>query len=71
MELKELIVLAVEKKASDLHITENEPPILRIDGILKRTGLSLLTREHTKRIIYSVLTSGQNGNLFYHIKNGS
>ena len=32
MEIRELLMMCIEKSASDLHITENEPPILRIDG---------------------------------------
>ena len=59
MELKDLLILTVEKKASDLHITEKEPPILRIDGKLHRTNFSILTRDDCKRIIYSVLTGSQ------------
>ena len=59
MELKELLMLTIEKKASDLHITEKEPPILRIDGKLQRTKIPALTSADTKRIIYSVLNSSQ------------
>jgi twitching motility protein PilT len=59
MELKELLTLTVEKRASDLHITESEPPILRIDGKLHRTKFPILTREDTKRLIYAVLTALQ------------
>ena len=59
MELKELLMLTIEKEASDLHITENEPPILRIDGKLQRSKFSSLAREDTKRLIYSVLTAAQ------------
>ena len=32
MEIQDLLLLCIEKNASDLHLTENEPPILRIDG---------------------------------------
>jgi len=59
MEINELLMLCIEKRASDLHITENEPPILRIDGKLYRTGLSLLNKQETKRMIYSVLSNPQ------------
>jgi twitching motility protein PilT len=34
MRIKELLELAVEKRASDLHLTVPSPPILRIDGKL-------------------------------------
>ena len=59
MELKELLMLTVEKKASDLHITEKEPPVLRIDSKLQRTKFPVLSREDTKRLIYAVLTAEQ------------
>jgi len=59
MEIRELLILCIEKKASDLHITENEPPILRIDGRLHRTDLSVLNKQDLKRMIYSILTNPQ------------
>ena len=59
MELKELLMLTIEKMASDLHITEKEPPIMRIDGRLQRTKFPAFSREDTKRIIYSVLVASQ------------
>jgi twitching motility protein PilT len=45
--------------ASDLHVTENEPPILRIDGKLNRTNFPALNRQDLKKMIYSVLTNPQ------------
>ena len=57
MELRELLMLTIEKKASDLHLTENCPPILRLDGRLTLTDMPKLTREELKRLVYSVLTN--------------
>jgi len=59
MEIQELLLLCVEKGASDLHITENEPPILRIDGTIHRTSLPVLNKQDMKRMIYSILTNPQ------------
>jgi len=59
MEIKELLMMCIEKKASDLHITENEPPILRVDGFLQRTKLPVLNREDLKRMIYGILSNSQ------------
>jgi thymidylate kinase len=42
-----------------VHLTEDEPPILRIDGKLHRTEHSKLKGELLKAMIYSVLTSSQ------------
>jgi len=62
MEIRDLLLLCIEKKASDLHLTESEPPILRIDGKLVRTAHDRLTGQELKRIIYSLLTNPQKEN---------
>lgn len=59
MEIRKLLSLAIEKGASDLHLTDSEPPILRIDGALRRTEGDKLTSDDLKRLIYSVLTDMQ------------
>jgi len=59
MEIRDLLLLCIEKKASDLHLTENEPPILRIDGHLNRTDFPKLKQQDLKSIIYGILTSPQ------------
>lgn len=59
MELRELLMLAIEKKASDLHLTENTPPVLRIDGRLVLTKMQPLAREEMKKMIYSMLSDSQ------------
>ena len=59
MDIRKLLELTVKRNASDLHLTENSPPILRIDGGLQITDLPKLSREETKQIIYSILTNAQ------------
>ena len=59
MEIQELLSLSIEKGASDLHLTEGEPPLLRVDGALKRTDKEPLDRDELKRLIYSILTDMQ------------
>ncbi|MBN2097442.1 MAG: type IV pilus twitching motility protein PilT [Candidatus Omnitrophica bacterium] len=58
-DLKKLLLLAQERAASDLHITENAAPILRIDGKLVSTNLGKLSRQDTKNMVYSVLSDDQ------------
>lgn len=59
MDLKELLKLSIQQKASDLHLTENSPPVLRIDGKLVFTEGKTLTKEELKKSIYGILTDGQ------------
>ena len=59
MEIRELLLACIDKIASDLHLTEKEPPILRIDGRLLRTKFAPLSRDDLKKMIYSILTNTQ------------
>jgi len=59
MEIRDLLQASIEKKASDLHLTENEPPILRIDGKLHRTEHERLNKQDLKKMIYGLLTNPQ------------
>ena len=59
MELRDLLLLAIQKRASDLHLTYDAPPILRIDGKLQLTEKDSLTRDELKKMIYSILTDYQ------------
>lgn len=59
MEIRELLIACIEKDASDLHITEKEPPILRLDGKLQRTNAEVLNKQDLKKMIYAILTNPQ------------
>jgi twitching motility protein PilT len=59
VDLKELLKLSIQKKASDLHLTESSTPILRIDGKLVFTEGKELTKEELKKAIYSILSDSQ------------
>ena len=57
--LPELLASTVETKASDLHITTNSPPQVRIDGAMRPLDLPPLSAADTKQLVYSVLTDSQ------------
>jgi twitching motility protein PilT len=59
IDIKDLLRYAVDKDASDLHFTEGLPPTLRIDGSLQQTTYSALSRDESKKIIYSILNDDQ------------
>ena len=60
MDLKTFLKRAVEKKASDLHITAGSVPIVRIDGrLMPLSDFPKLSKEDCKRLIYSVLNDRQ------------
>ena len=59
MELRELLMYTIDRQASDLHLTENMPPLIRVDGRIIPSELPVLSREQTKKLIYSVLSNEQ------------
>lgn len=60
MDIRDLLLLCVKQGASDLHVTENEPPILRVDGRLNRCfDLPVLDKQSLKVMIYAVLNNTQ------------
>jgi twitching motility protein PilT len=57
--LHKLLTTLVESKGSDLHITTNSPPKIRVDGKLVPLDFPPLNLEDTKQLCYSVLTDAQ------------
>ena len=57
--LNQLLKSMVEQGGSDLHVTTNSPPQVRVDGHLKPLSLPPLTPTETKQLAYSILTDNQ------------
>jgi twitching motility protein PilT len=58
--LSELLKKLSEFGGSDLHLTTNTPPQIRVDGHLRQLdGYKVLTSADTKQLAYSVLTDAQ------------
>ena len=57
--LHQLLKAMIEKGASDLHVTTNSPPQLRVDGRLQALKMPPLNPPETKQLCYSVLTDAQ------------
>jgi twitching motility protein PilT len=57
--MEELLVEAVNQKASDLHMSVGLPPILRVHGDLIRTSHAVLDKEEVQRLIFSILSNDQ------------
>ena len=59
MIIEDILELTVQKKASDLHISANLPPVLRIDGELIRTNLPVLSPDDIEALLFPILTNEQ------------
>src|SRR3989338_6964485 len=59
MDIRDLLKTAVEKNASDLHITVDSAPIVRVDGKLVPLNFPRMDKECCKRLVYSILDDKQ------------
>src|SRR5207253_4633674 len=60
LSLSDLLKKLIEMGGSDLHLTTNTPPQVRVDGHLRPIeGIRTLTSADTKSLAYSVLTDAQ------------
>ncbi len=57
--IDELLEIVVENNASDLHLAVGLPPIMRIDGELKRSRYETLSTPICQRMMYDILTDDQ------------
>jgi twitching motility protein PilT len=57
--LLQLLKFATEQGASDLHIVAGSQPALRVNGRIVRVKSSMLTKEQTRKLCYSVLSDYQ------------
>jgi twitching motility protein PilT len=59
MTLQQLLKTMVDRGATDLHITTNSPPQIRIDGDLIPLQLPPINAVESKRLCYSIMTDNQ------------
>lgn len=59
LDIKSLLYIALERQASDLHLTTGRPPILRINGKLKPLPYEPLTEGDMRLLLFSILSVRQ------------
>lgn len=59
MDITELLAFSTKNKASDLHLSSGQPPIIRVDGDIKRVNLPSLSAETVISMIYDIMTDAQ------------
>lgn len=57
--MRDLLRLMVEKKGSDLFITVDFPPAIKIDGKISPVSKTKLTAENTKALVYGIMNDRQ------------
>lgn len=57
--IDEVLRLAIERKASDIHFTVGLPPMARVDGEIVSLPYDVMDNETSRRMIYDTLTDEQ------------
>jgi twitching motility protein PilT len=57
--IDDVLRMAIERKASDIHLTVGLPPMVRLDGELAPLPFSVLQPQDTRRLIYDTFTDEQ------------
>ncbi len=54
--IDDILRMAIERKASDIHLTVGLPPMMRLDGEVVPLPYTIMEPEDTRRMIYETLT---------------
>ncbi|HLO99949.1 MAG TPA: type IV pilus twitching motility protein PilT, partial [Fimbriimonas sp.] len=59
LHIDELLHIVVDLNASDLHICQASPPVVRHDGKMKRLNYDIFIPENIQRMIYEIISDDQ------------
>lgn len=59
MDINELLAFSVQNKASDLHLSSGLPPIIRVDGEMRRLNVPELDHKAVNALIYDIMNDKQ------------
>lgn len=62
MDIAQLLQFAFQQDASDLHISAGEPPMIRVNGDVKRIKAPPLSSEQTHAMVYDIMNDAQRKN---------
>ncbi|KAF3977374.1 MAG: type IV pilus twitching motility protein PilT [Methylococcales symbiont of Iophon sp. n. MRB-2018] len=59
MDAAELLTFSVKSKASDLHLSAGLPPMIRVDGDIRRINIPALDHKEVHALIYGIMNDKQ------------
>ena len=59
MDITELLTFAVKSNASDLHLSAGMPPIIRVDGDIRKIDAPVLGHKEVHDLVYDVMSEKQ------------
>ncbi len=59
VDIAQLLSFTVKNKASDLHLSAGVPPMIRVDGDIKRINMPALTHKEVNSMVYDIMNDKQ------------
>lgn len=59
MDITELLSFTVKQKASDLHLSSGMPPMIRVDGDVRRVNMPAMEHREVHALIYDIMNDKQ------------
>ena len=59
MDITELLEFSVKHKASDLHLSAGTPPLIRVDGEVRKLNIDALDHKQVHALIYDIMNDKQ------------
>ncbi len=59
MDITELLAFSVKNKASDLHLSSGLPPMIRVNGDVRRINLPPMEHKDVHAMVYDIMNDGQ------------
>jgi len=59
MDITELLGFSVKQGASDLHVTAGMPPLIRVDGDIRKINVPVMDHKQVHALVYEIMTDKQ------------
>ena len=59
MDITELLTFSAKNKASDLHLSSGEPPMIRVDGDIRRINVPAMDNTEVRAMVYDIMNDKQ------------
>lgn len=59
MDITELLAFSAKNGASDLHLSAGLPPMIRVDGEVRRINLPALEHKEVHKLVYDIMNDKQ------------
>ena len=68
MDITELLAFSAKQNASDLHLSAGLPPMIRVDGDIRRLNVPAIDNNEVRKLIYDIMNDSQRRDYEEHLE---